>query len=55
MKNRVKLCKQCNMDFPVMYRLQYKNPKEWVFVCKDCLPGIKKNNPAYTYGGTWKK
>jgi hypothetical protein len=25
-----------------MYRLQYKNPKEWVFVCKECLIYLKK-------------
>ena len=28
-----------------MYRVQYKHPKEWVFVCKECLLTVKKNNP----------
>ena len=37
-----------------MYRVQYKNPKEWGFVCKECLISVKKDNPNYTYGGTWK-
>jgi hypothetical protein len=35
-----------------MYRVQYKNPKEWVFVCKECLRDVKKDNPDYNYGGT---
>lgn len=38
-----------------MYRIQYKNPREWVFVCKDCLLKVRANNSAYKYGGNWKK
>jgi hypothetical protein len=38
-----------------MYRVQYKNLKEWVFVCKDCLLQIKKDNIVHKYGGAWKK
>jgi len=38
-----------------MYRIQYKLPKKWVFVCEECLLKVKPNNDHYTYGGTWKK
>jgi hypothetical protein len=55
MKQRIKYCAVCKIDFSTMYRVQYKNPKEWVFVCKDCLLRVKKDNIAYKYGGTWKK
>ena len=55
MKQRIKHCKVCNIDFPTMYRIQYKNPKEWVFVCEGCLLKVKANNSVYKYGGTWKK
>ena len=53
MKQRIKHCAICKVDFSTMYRVQYKNP-EWVFVCKECLIDVKKDNPNYTYGGTWK-
>jgi len=33
-----------------MYRVQHTNPKEWVFVCKECLIDVKKENPNYKYG-----
>jgi len=26
-----------------------------IFVCKKCLIDVKKDNPNYTYGGTWKR
>ncbi len=55
MKLRVKHCELCNVDFSVMYRVRYKNNKEWGFVCKDCLIKVKENNSYYKYGGTWKK
>ena len=55
MKQRIKHCNVCNIDFSTMYGVQYKNPKEWVFMCKDWLHKVKKNNSAYKYGGTWKK
>ena len=51
----MKLCDVCKIDFSTMYRVQYKNPKEWVFVCKECLVDVKKDNLMYTYGGTRKK
>ena len=55
MKHRIKQCAICKVDFSTMYRIQYKNPKKWVFVCKECLTDVKKDNPNYKYGGTWKK
>jgi len=55
MKQRIKYCNSCKEDFSTLYRVQYKQPKEWVFVCKECLVSLKKDNPAYKYGGTWKK
>ena len=27
---RVKYCKLCKKDFPVMFRIQYNSTKEWV-------------------------
>ena len=55
MTQRIKHCNNCKEDFSTLYRAQYKHPKEWVFVCKECLVTLKKDNPAYKYGGTWKK
>ena len=55
MKQCIKHCNVCNIDFSTMYRVQYENPKEWVFVCEGCLLKVKANNSTYKYGGTWKK
>jgi hypothetical protein len=55
MKERVKYCHQSKKDFSTMYSAQYNDQKDWVFVCKECLFVIKKDNPTYRYGGTWKK
>jgi hypothetical protein len=55
MEKRIKYCKRCHNDFSTLYRIQYKNPKEWVFVCEECLLILKKDNSNYKYGGTWKK
>jgi hypothetical protein len=54
MKQRIKNCTICKVDFSIMYRVQYKIPKGWVFVFKECLINVKKDNPNYAYGGTWK-
>ncbi len=54
MKQRIKHCAICKVDFSTMYRVQYELPKEWVFVCKECLTEVKNDNPNYAYGGTWK-
>ncbi len=55
MKHRIKHCVVCKVNFSAMYRVQYKKPKEWVFICKECLIDVKKDNTNYTYGGTWKR
>ena len=55
MANRTKFCEICDKDFSTMFRIQYKQPKKWVFVCESCLLKVKPKNPHYTYGGTWKK
>ena len=55
LKKRTKYCDICRVDFPTMYRVQYKAAKEWVFVCEDSLIRVKKNNTNYKDGGTWKK
>lgn len=52
---RIKYCASCKLDFPTLFRIQYKHPKEWVFVCEKCLIKLKKDNPLYKYGGTWKR
>jgi len=55
MSKRVKLFHICEQEFTTMYRIEFKQPKEWVFVCEKCLLDVKPNNPHYKYGGTWKK
>ena len=52
---RIKYCDICGKDYSTMYRIQYKQQKSWVFVCEVCLLSVKKDNPHYKYGGTWKK
>ncbi|KAB8153348.1 hypothetical protein EZY14_008945 [Kordia sp. TARA_039_SRF] len=54
-KLRIKHCDICQKDFDTLFRIQYKLPKKWVFVCEDCLLKVKKDNPLYRYGGTWKR
>mgnify|MGYP005855024117 CR=1 FL=1 len=51
---RVKYCDICSKDYSIMFRIQYKQQQTWVFVCEDCLVNIKRDNPHYRYGGTWK-
>ena len=50
---KTKTCTTCKQDFTVMYRVQIRKGKEWIFVCTDCC---KKHQslPEYRYGGTWK-
>ena len=52
---RIKHCAICKKDFSIMYRINYKSIKEWVFTCENCLNIVKKDNSHYIYGGTWKK
>jgi hypothetical protein len=42
MKQRIKHCAICKVDLSTMYRVQYKNPKEWLFVCKSVLKRLKR-------------
>ena len=41
---RVKYCKLCKKEFPVMFRIQYNSTKKWVFACENCLLEVKKSN-----------
>ncbi|MAD97467.1 MAG: hypothetical protein CMB99_09100 [Flavobacteriaceae bacterium] len=52
---RIKYCEVCEKDFSTVYRIQYKQPAKWVFTCESCLLKVKKDNPLYKYGGTWKR
>jgi len=40
-----------------LLRIAYniKNPKAWVFACKECLEALKVDNPKYIYRLTWKQ
>ena len=53
----------CKEEKEILYRCRYEEQfvkrnrayEAWVFVCKDCLKGIKKKFiQSYQYGGTWK-
>ena len=50
---KTKTCPSCKQDKDVMFRIQRQKGKEWLFVCKECLPSFQKL-PHYRYGGTWK-
>jgi hypothetical protein len=51
---RTKNCEKCNNSYSILYRIQYKLPKKWIFACENCLIRVKKDNQNYVYGGTWK-
>lgn len=53
-RSRQKHCALCNELSPVLYRVQYDESGQWIFVCPQCWPIINQNNPLYVYGGTWK-
>ncbi|MGB3492616.1 MAG: hypothetical protein WBA57_07800 [Elainellaceae cyanobacterium] len=53
-RDRTKACDRCYSVFPVLYRVRYEATAQWHFICPNCLPEIKSNNPFYAYGGTWK-
>jgi hypothetical protein len=50
---KTKECHTCKNSDEVMYRIQIKKGKEWVFVCPDCQTRHAKGD-FYRYGGTWK-
>lgn len=43
----------CAKEGILLYRVQLKKGKVWVFVCPKCCLQAKKT-PEYRYGGTWK-
>jgi hypothetical protein len=52
---RTKECKKCYKHKDILYRCRYNEPKDWVFVCGECLKEIKNLfQNTYQYGGTWK-
>jgi hypothetical protein len=51
---RVKLCHRCCLSAPILYRVKHEESGKWIFVCRECWPGVSENNPFYVYGGTWK-
>ncbi|MBE9200694.1 MULTISPECIES: hypothetical protein [unclassified Nodularia (in: cyanobacteria)] len=53
-KNRVKMCDRCSQSAPILFRVKFDKAGNWIFVCRECWPGVSENNPFYLYGGTWK-
>ena len=51
---REKQCDRCQDLAQVLYRVQTDESGRWQFVCQACWPAVEKDNPHYTYGGTWK-
>lgn len=53
-----KRCSECDNEFGTLFRVRHLEVhyarKEWIFICKVCLPSVKENNIHYKYGGTWK-
>ena len=55
MRQRKKLCTNCNEVNQVLYRCKYNDKTSWKFICINCLEKIKgKYIDTYVYGGTWK-
>ena len=55
MRDRIKDCFKCHEPKEVLYRCRYKELKNWVFLCGECLKQIKSLfENSYQYGGTWK-
>ena len=48
---RTKNCEICYNSYSILYRIQYKLPKKWIFACENCLVKVKKGNQNYVYGG----
>lgn len=51
---RQKSCDRCGQLASILFRVQWDRSGEWHFVCLTCWSQVEQNNPAYTYGGTWK-
>ena len=55
MRIRSKDCYVCNDAKEVLFRCQYDNLNDWVFLCGKCLTDVKTRfEETYQYGGTWK-
>lgn len=54
MRSRHKCCQICQQPQDVLFRVRPHPQQVWQFVCEQCLPAVKHNNPDYGYGGTWK-
>lgn len=50
---KTKICSLCQKETTLLYRVQIKKGKVWIFVCTECCI-IVKTEPDYRYGGTWK-
>ena len=48
-----KICKSCQINIAVAFRIRITPNKDWYFVCKNCCVNLAKS-PGYQYGGTWK-
>lgn len=48
-----KLCENCKKENTILFRVQIKKGKIWLFVCKICCEKYQKLE-HYKYGGTWK-
>jgi hypothetical protein len=52
---RTKECFKCTELKEALYRCRFTDLKDWVFLCGDCLDGVKTMYAdSYQYGGTWK-
>ena len=55
MRVRTKDCYKCYEPKEVLYRCRFQELKDWIFLCGNCLQGVKeKYEDTYQYGGTWK-
>jgi len=54
----IKNCIKCRQNYTTLFRVKFTQShysrKEWVFACENCVIEVKKDNPIYKYGGTWK-
>jgi len=50
---KTKVCDLCENTGEVMYRIQIKKGKQWIFACPKCQAEQAKGE-FYRYGGTWK-
>ena len=51
---RTKACDRCREQRDALYRIRIEADGPWLFCCADCVHAVKRDNPSYQYGGTWK-